>query len=965
MHRDIKVILINANSICSISKRAILYNFIQQNNPDIVLVTETKLSPRFKVNFNNYNIVRTDRVINPNNKNPGGGTCIFIKETYKYSTINLPKFNSIEVSGIKLQLQNNSSINFFSIYHSNKIAPHIDVNDLSLIVNISGNSPFIAGGDFNAKHTSWHNSNNCCNGNIIYNWFLQNSLNFNIDIIAPQQKTRKNSVLDFFIASTSLLNALSLPMVIPGTSDHEAVVLLIRNLPTLRDYPREILNFKQTNWREFNLTLDNKLQELQIPIDTNLTFEEINNFATKLQNILIETSELHVPKVRLKKSYQVVLDSLTLHLIQERKTFRRRLHRARNTSREPLLNSIIKNLDTIIRQKVYSCRRLQFEAKIKGIRRDNNMYKNVKSICGNININVPLIHNNLTINDNSNKANIIGEVFENNHKLTLNDGDNNFNNLINTDILNDFNNFNEPIVNFNFENSAYFTREDNVHGFVTPNSLKAMTKVKNSRKSPGLDNISFSTLQKLPSLFFLKLSILFNHAYNVGYFPKIWKHAIVAPIPKAGKPGHLPTSFRPISLLTSTSKLFERFIAGKLDRYTDDNGILPDFQFGFRHKHSTLAALNIFQNDILYGAYKKEPVVAVSLDIEKAFDTTWIEGIVYKLRNYGYPRTLCSIVYQFLTNRSFQVKIQGELSRTFNIPAGVPQGSVLGPKLFNIYTSDIPPSPPKVRQLCFADDFLTYTSSISSKIATRNLNSYLSTLLEYYHKWKIKINADKAVAIAFTGTLRNRPRRYSTVDIKLRLGNSSIPLLDSMKYLGVYFTPKMNFIEHVRKTIQNVQFRTKYLHNALRLNNLLDVNIKILSYKQLVRPLTSHAFPIWSCISSAQMEKLRCNERKILRRCINYTRKPNGKHYPIAYIYEKARTPRLDDHLMSIAHRYLDRQKDFANPLYQRSCNLDPELINALRIKPAQYLDKFRDTANIAIPLYNRGFYNPEHRVYK
>lgn len=959
MARDVKCILINVNSLISIAKRVIFDNFIKVNKPDIIFVTETKLNPRLKVNFENFNMIRKDRI----GDGAGGGTCILIKDSYRYEELNLPSFTSIEVSGIKLCLENQQSINCFAVYHSAKINPSIDPRDFTKLANFSGTTPFLIGGDFNSKHTFWNNPSNCSNGTKLYDWFLNNSFNLDIDIIAPQEKTRNNAVLDFFIASTSLLNILTPPAVIDGVSDHEAVVLSIRNLLTVRTCPRQILDFKNTDWGEFNLTLDQKLQELLIPIDRNLSFDEINTFAVKLQTILIETSELHVPLYTLKKSYQVKLDNLTLQLIRERKTFRRRLFRARFTSREPLYKSIVRNLDVIIKNRIRISYTQQFEDKVKSIRHDKDMYKNVKSICGSTYSNAPLVHNNILVNDSRTKANIIGEVFDGNHKLTLNLGDPVFTNNVNLDIQNDFNNFNEPIVNFNVNNTAHFTGA-NDHKFITSNTLKDMTKVRNPKKTPGIDNISNYSLQRLSSLFFVKLALLFNHAYNVGYFPKVWRHAIVCPIPKPGKPDHLPTSYRPISLLTSISKLYERFIAGMLDGFVYENDILPNFQFGFRTAHSTLMALNIFQNDILINAHKQEPTVAVSLDIEKAFDTTWIEGLVYKLRSFGFPRTLCSIVYQFVSSRSFQVRVQDKLSEVFQVSAGVPQGSVLGPKLFNIYTSDIPPSPPKVSKLCFADDFITYTPSKSPILASRRLNTYLSTLSEYYNRWKIKINPEKVVAISFTGDKPDRPRRYNTADINLRIGNTPIPLQNSMKYLGVYFTPKMNFIEHVRKTVQKVYVRTKYLHNALRHSNRLDVNIKILCYKQLVRPIISYAFPIWSCISSAQMEILRALERQILRRCINYTRKPDGNHHSNSYLYEKAKTPRLDKFLMSIAHRYLDNLKDFNNPLVQDSCNLEDDYINRLRLKPAQYLDQFRDETQIAIPLYNRGFRDPQHRVY-
>ncbi|KMQ82975.1 reverse transcriptase, partial [Lasius niger] len=353
--------------------------------------------------------------------------------------------------------------------------------------------------------------------------------------------------------------------------------------------------------------------------------------------------------------------------------------------------------------------------------------------------------------------------------------------------------------------------------------------------------------------------------------------------------------------------------------------------------------------------------VAVSLDIEKAFDTTWFEGLILKLRNFGYPRTLCSIAYQFLKDRTFQVRVHDKLSETFRVSAGVPQGSKLGPKLYNIYTVDAPAPPDgKVKRLCYADDLLIYTHSRIASTASRRLNSYLARLGEYFTKWKIKINANKIVAIALA---MRHPLKYPE-DLDLRFGNERIPIQDSMKYLGVHFTPKMNFVKHVSETRKKVIGQSKYLHNALRHSNLLSPQIKTLCYKQLLRPIIAYAFPIYSCMSSSQMEKLRILERKTLRRCINYERRLDGTHHPVKYLYEQANTPRLDDFLISIGLRYLDRIRDTENQLVRNSCLLNPQLVERLRIKPPQYLENFRDIDDDVIPLYNRGFRDPAYRVY-
>lgn len=185
-----------------------------------------------------------------------------------------------------------------------------------------------------------------------------------------------------------------------------------------------------------------------------------------------------------------------------------------------------------------------------------------------------------------------------------------------------------------------------------------------------------------------------------------------------------------------------------------------------------------------------------------------------------------------------------------------------------------------------------------------------------------------------------------------------------MKYLGIIFSSKNNFILHVNKLINKVYGCTKSLYNALRWNNQLCPKIKILCYKQLIRPAIVYAFPIWSSISSAQMERLRRLERKILRQCINYERKANGYHFNINYLYNKSKIIRLDQYMLNLAYQYFDRLSSSSNPLMQAANDIPDDLIRAVRTKPPGFLNILR-SENIIIPLYNRGKYNSNIRVYK
>ncbi|KMQ84888.1 o-linked n-acetyl glucosamine transferase, partial [Lasius niger] len=269
-------------------KAIILFHLLNTNNGYVVLVTETRLHPKIAdINIENYALVRNDRNMFHNGRRvAGGGTAIYVKDRLRFDILNLPAFNSIEASGINLKLQDDSSINIFAVYYTPRIRSIIDTNDLTTLATISGNTPFLAGGDYNSKHITWHNPQNCSNGQHIRGW-LDN--HFETEIFAPREATRGDNVIDFFIGSTSLLTSVTPPQVVTGLSDHEGVILTIRDLNPLTGIPRQILDFKHTNWRVFNRTLDRKLQELLIPEYINLSFDEINNFAEQLQAILVET----------------------------------------------------------------------------------------------------------------------------------------------------------------------------------------------------------------------------------------------------------------------------------------------------------------------------------------------------------------------------------------------------------------------------------------------------------------------------------------------------------------------------------------------------------------------------------------------------------------------------------------------------------------------------------------------------
>jgi retron-type reverse transcriptase len=144
---------------------------------------------------------------------------------------------------------------------------------------------------------------------------------------------------------------------------------------------------------------------------------------------------------------------------------------------------------------------------------------------------------------------------------------------------------------------------------------------------------------------------------------------------------------------------------------------------------------------------------AVFLDIEKAFDTTWHSGLLYKLSKFEFSTRLIQLISSFLSQRIFRVSVEGEMSTPRYMQAGVPQGSVLSPTLYNIYVND-PPQSQGVHLALFADDTCLYATDRKEGFIIRKLQRGLSSNEAWCERWNIKINEDKTWGIYFSHSRR-------------------------------------------------------------------------------------------------------------------------------------------------------------------------------------------------------------------
>ena len=181
------------------------------------------------------------------------------------------------------------------------------------------------------------------------------------------------------------------------------------------------------------------------------------------------------------------------------------------------------------------------------------------------------------------------------------------------------------------------------------------------------------------------ISEAFNICVKYSYFPNSFKCAKVIPILKKGKENKLASSYRPISLLSCLGKILEKILVKRINEFTEENNVINKEQYGFRKEHSTIHQAKRLVNIIQENKLKRRSTGIVLLDIEKAFDSVWHQGLLFKMHNFGYPQYIIQLIKSFLKDRSFQVFLKDEYSSIRQIPAGLSQGPVVTNCFLNIY----------------------------------------------------------------------------------------------------------------------------------------------------------------------------------------------------------------------------------------------------------------------------------------
>lgn len=294
----------------------------------------------------------------------------------------------------------------------------------------------------------------------------------------------------------------------------------------------------------------------------------------------------------------------------------------------------------------------------------------------------------------------------------------------------------------------------------------------------------------------------------------------------------------------------------------------------------------------------------LAYDVEKAFDSVWHKGLLFKMIKYKFPTYIVKLVKSFITKRSFHVSINGCTSKTHNILAGVPQGSVLSPILYNIFMSDFKIS--SCVKGMFADDTSVQKASNNPKIIVKSLNKASQELSDFCAKWKIRLNGSKTQASFFTR--RRAERWYPSEEVTVL--NSKIPWNYRIKTLGLTLDKTLTFSEHIELTVEKSLRLFGSLYPLLNKRSRLNTHNKMLIYKAIIRSTLLYACPVWGECAPSHINKLQIIQNKCLKLIYGLP-----VTYPTYDLHKIANIMTIRDQIEKISHKFKSKLQMSENRL--------------------------------------------------
>ena len=886
-----KIAVWNANGLSSHMLE--VKQFMKDHDIDIMLISETHFTVKSFVNINGYAIHST---MHPAGT-ARGGSAVIVKKSLNHEVLTEYKTDFIQATTILVK-DNLGPITVTAIYCPPKHS--IKRHQYEHFFNSLG-PRFIVGGDFNAKHPLWGSRTTNPKGRQLFQCLQCNNLKHistGQPTYWPSDINKYPDVIDFFVTKSFSTQSISAQSSLELSSDHSPIVITI-NSPLRVIESAAKLHTQKTNWVQFKSFVEHYLP-LQIPLKTCDDIEEaVEILNTVLQNAGWSSTPDFKPKNLTHRTDENIQSK-----IQEKRRLRKQWQETRHPVTKSRLNKATKMLRQALQEQERESMR-RFLTKLSPSNTSNySLWKYSKSVLKPTERIPPIKTNNGNwAKTNTEKVQLFADHFSN--------------------VFNPF-----PSQNTDHDNE--------VHSFVESagqlelpikkfsiSELKCIIKKLNVKKAPGYDLITGKILKELPTHALKYIIYLFNAILRLSYFPKQWKVAEIQIVPKPGKPLEHLHSYRPISLLPILSKMFEKLFLTRLIPIINERNLIPDHQFGFRVQHSTIEQVHRVYNQLRGAIENKELCATAFLDITQAFDKVWHEGLLYKLKKI-LPYTFYEFFRTYLSERSFRIKLHDSTSDLYKINAGVPQGSVLGPVLYTLYTADLPLTN-KTCIATYADDTVIMARDILPTRASQKLQNHLSLMESWLEKWRIRANATKSVQVTYTLKRESCP--------PVSLFRVQLPQAESAKYLGLHIDRRLTWQKHIFMKRKQLGIKLTSMFNLLGKDSPISIENKILLYKTVLKPIWTYGIQLWGTAAKTNISIIERFQSKTLRQIANAPRYVSSE-----ILLRDLQVPSIQHEIQAFGNSYLKRLEQHPNIL---AAELATTTMSTRRLKRAIPADLF------------------------
>ena len=427
---------------------------------------------------------------------------------------------------------------------------------------------------------------------------------------------------------------------------------------------------------------------------------------------------------------------------------------------------------------------------------------------------------------------------------------------------------------------------------------KIIGGLKNS-KSTGLDNIDTNIVKLVRNEVTPSLSHIVNLSIQTSTFPELWKHAKVVPLLKPGSEDLLaPKSYRPVALLPVLSKVLERVVFLQTVQYMNDHKLMHPNHHGFRAQHSTTTAMLQLYDSWVDAANRGELAGVVLIDQSAAFDCVDHSLLLSKLKLYGWDDNALAWSKTYLEDRRQSCSVESFLSEPLPVLYGVPQGSILGPLYYCIFTNDFPESIHHHNCHCktvdnfsmeckecgsvvvYADDSTFTITGSDPDLLSSKLSEKFTVMADYLTANKLKVNNDKTHLMLMCTSQRQRqiPRDFSML-----AENHVIRVSESERLLGAYIQSNMKWLDHVRNNRSSVLQSLNKRQGALKkIASVASFKTRLTIANGIFMSKLVFMIPLWAGCSDYLVKALQICQNDAAR-----TVTKHGRYVPVQKILKE------------------------------------------------------------------------------